>query len=328
MATLQIAANVPLCGKYYHVVHLPSYHDSIPEMLKRQLEKWAYWGFNHKGDGTRLSNDFNVRMKCHDAFDGMKLAQVVLGPKVAFDPASKWDLSSLSEHLFGKSVDKRLRTSDWEAGTDGSGHLSNEQVVYGAIDAAVTLASCLLLRALREAGADATKPLQWNGTVDTTRRTRQRVALGGLVHDDQQTYVLYSKLVALDTRNPHGEPAFRLLAYPSSLTACEPFMRPRPVAEEDGDDEDEGEDELVPWLYGSSFAGTPPRRATWSSSSSSSRASWRAASSAAKARRPSAARRACCRRAAGESSVSVSSDADVEGSSLTNRRGGRLVVGC
>ncbi|MCO5593524.1 hypothetical protein L7F22_047538 [Adiantum nelumboides] len=128
VAVLQLCINADQCN-VFHVIHT-----GIPPPLRTILEDplVAKVGIGAYGDAARLFTDYNVKVKGVKDLSG--LANLKLGGAAC--ARRSWSLSSLTENLIGKQVDKNasIRMGDWEVDK-----LSEAQLQYAATDAFASL---------------------------------------------------------------------------------------------------------------------------------------------------------------------------------------------
>ena len=88
----------------------------------------------------------------------MKEAGILFGPRLAWNPHTKWGLAPLAERLLGKAIPKDVTLSDWET------PLTPSQIVYAGTDVIV----CYLLSELMIFYAPSTfqeQPAQSHGAL-------------------------------------------------------------------------------------------------------------------------------------------------------------------
>ncbi|XP_078167575.1 3'-5' exonuclease-like [Carex rostrata] len=123
-AVMQICMDTSCC----YVMHIN--HSGIPPVLKFLLEDSSSIkvGICISNDAWKVSNDYDVHVQ--PVMDISGLANMKLA-----GPAKKWSLSSLTETITCKELEKpsKIRMGNWEADI-----LSKEQLQYAATDAYVS----------------------------------------------------------------------------------------------------------------------------------------------------------------------------------------------
>ena len=193
VATLNIAHEVPIQGFFVHVIWLPAYEilnallPDVQAVLEELLDCKTVIGVNVKADITRLKWDFDITPSVA-VEDCMTTAKAMFGPRVAWNPHSKWGLADLSERLLGKPVCKGETLSNWEM------PLTCAQVIYAGSDVLSTLLIHHQLISLQEFQCGIHNPIQWAAKVDgRARRVRQLGSFGGVVNDGIHCGLLLKK---------------------------------------------------------------------------------------------------------------------------------------
>ncbi|KAH7372377.1 hypothetical protein KP509_17G000600 [Ceratopteris richardii] len=128
VAVLQLCIDADNCN-VFHVIHT-----GIPSALKIILEDplVSKVGVGAYGDARKLCRDYSIKVR------GVKdLSSLANAKLVGTSYATKcWSLSSLSEQVLGKQIDKNghIRMGDWEVNK-----LSEAQLQYAATDAFASL---------------------------------------------------------------------------------------------------------------------------------------------------------------------------------------------
>ena len=193
VATLNLAHEVPILGFFVHVIWLPAYeHRNVmfPEvlaLLEELLDVKTIIGLNVKGDITRILHDFDITPTVA-VEDCMATAKTMFGPRVTWNPHSKWGLAHLSERLLGKPVSKDETLSNWES------PLTTSQVVYAASDVLSTLIIHHQLIFLQGYQSGLHNSIQWPAKVEgRAQRVRQIGYFGCVVHDGNDAGLLLRK---------------------------------------------------------------------------------------------------------------------------------------
>ena len=202
VATFQFSHAQPLNGYFVHFIWLPGYEtrNVLPEFIVAAVEEILdgnkIIGHNVAGDITRIKNDLGITPS-PDVFDTMKDAGRIFGPRLAWNPRTKWGLAPLSQRMLGRPIAKDLTVSDWES------PLESQQIVYGGTDVAV----CFLLSELLAFLASFdTCSMSWHATIEGRKqKVQQCAAVGGLVNDGSRSGLLLQRGSARLSKH-HGNP--------------------------------------------------------------------------------------------------------------------------
>lgn len=193
VATLQFSHEVPLFGYHTHVIWLPGYetanvvHGNVCEAIEEVLDCLQVIGHNVKADVTRVAHDLQITPQ-PSISDSMILAGEIFGPRLPWNPRTKWGLAPLSEKLLGKPVAKDETLSNWES------PLTTSQIVYAATDSFATLILYRYLVFLKRQQVHVQNVCQWNAKVAArARMVQQRTHFGAHVNDGTREGLLLAR---------------------------------------------------------------------------------------------------------------------------------------